>query len=202
MDQPLTVVLPVYNCERQIRSSLLDILDLVPTLSRPLEVVVVDDGSTDETYETVCELARVYPQIRVLRQPVRQGLRAAMDMVRNRLNVEQVVLHDGISAISSAQLQQVLQAGLAGQESAAPQSASSMDSHGSRRFSSVRALHNRMEQAHRSVTAFQWVQLEKPLIPRRSPVARQPVAQGEVLAPVAPVYLANVPMGSNPLPMG
>jgi len=201
VDQPLTVVLPIYNCERKIRSSLLDILELVPTLACPLEIVVVDDGSTDDTYDTACELARVYPQIKVLRQPVRQGLSAALDMVRHRLAVEKVVLHDGISQINAAQLQTLLQADVVKQGSEVPQSSSTLNSRGSRRFASVRALHDRMEQAHRCVTSFRWIQLEKPLIPRRSSAARQRGPQDEVLAPSVPVYLANLPMGTSLLPL-
>ena len=78
MDQPLTIVLPMYNGERYLRSAVLDLLELAHEIHCAVEVVVVDDGSTDETYVTACELARVYPQVKVLRQQVCQGLATAL----------------------------------------------------------------------------------------------------------------------------
>ncbi len=202
MDQPLTIVLPVHNCERQLRSSVLDILDLTSSVSCELNVVVVDDGSTDETFETACELARQYPQMTVFRQPVRQGLGAALEMVRNRMAVEMVIVHDGVSAIDAAQLQMMLREENANKsplETAMPNS-STMLSSGSRRFASVRALHNRMEQAHRAATCFQWMQLEKPLVPRRCQTSCSTDPQEEMSAPGAPVPFINLPIGMSPLP--
>lgn len=171
MTQPLTVVLPMHNCERRLRSSVLDILDLAPLVSMELRIVVVDDGSVDDTYDIACELARLFPQLMVFRQPVRQGIGAALDLVRNRLRVEMVLVHDGISPIDAAQLQTLLQAerGQAGssEKDLTLSRFSATESSGSRRFASVRLLHDRMEHAHRSVASFRWVQLEKPLVPRR-----------------------------------
>jgi len=136
LDHPLTIVLPVHNCERQLRSSVQDILDLAPAMPSPLDIVVVDDGSTDDTYETACEIARLYPQITVLRQSIRQGLAAALDLVRNRLAVERVLVHDGISVIDAGQLQTMLQSDNTEQsvvEKVAPP-ISTTETSGSRRF--------------------------------------------------------------------
>ena len=74
MRQILTVVLPVHNSERLLHIAIMDLLELAHEISSPIEVVIVDDGSTDETYETACEMSRMYPQLKVLRQPVRKGL--------------------------------------------------------------------------------------------------------------------------------
>ncbi len=174
LNQPLTVVLPMFNRERQIRSAVVDILELSPTLSTSIEVVVVDDGSTDETYETACELARAYPQVTVFRQSVRQGLGAALDLVRRRLDVDRVLIHDGVSPVDASQLKAAVES--TPQSEAAVQqsmmrSESALDASGSRRFASVRALHDRMERTHRSVSGFCWLQLEKPIVPRRRAVA-------------------------------
>ncbi len=205
MDQPLTVVLPMHNCERQLRSSVLDILDLTTSMSRMLKIVVVDDGSTDETYETACELARLYPQLTVFRQPMRQGLGAALDLVRNRLAVEMVLVHDGVSTIDVAQLQTMLRNECAMEsppERTAQSSPFTTQSSGSRRFAAVRELHNRMEQAHRSATCFRWMQLEKPLVPRRCQPTSPSDSQEAMLSLPVAVPIANLPMGMNPLPQG
>lgn len=172
MDQLLTVILPMHNRERQLRSSVMDILELATTIPDDLQIVVVDDGSTDETYEAACELARRYPQLTVLRQPMQMGLAAALEMVRARIEIDMAIVHDGVSKIDVAELQMLLQEEQSPQASARhrrPTTTSSLDTIGSRRFAAVRALHNQMEQVHRTVTSFRWIQLERPVVPRRRP---------------------------------
>jgi glycosyltransferase involved in cell wall biosynthesis len=60
----VSVVIPAYNAERTIRATLTSVLD--QTMA-DLEVIVVDDGSTDSTPETAASLRD--PRVRVLRQP-------------------------------------------------------------------------------------------------------------------------------------
>jgi cellulose synthase/poly-beta-1,6-N-acetylglucosamine synthase-like glycosyltransferase len=170
LNQSLTVVLPMYNRERQLRSSILEILELSPTIKFDLQIVVVDDGSSDETYETACEMARSYPQITVLRQSVRQGLGAALNLVRHRLNVEMVMVHDGVSPLEASQIRAAIESTPLSEgtlRQSMRQAATSVDSVGSRRFASIRALHDSMEHVHRAVSGFTWLRLEKPIVPRR-----------------------------------
>lgn len=203
MDQSLTVVLPVHNCERQLRSSVQDILDLAPVVACPLEVVIVDDGSTDDTYETACELVRRYPQLSVFRQSMQRGLAAALDLVRNRVAVENVIVHDGVSAIDATDLQQVLRTMSSPQQERqqADMPAARSDSTGSRRFAGMRALHNRMEQAHRSVSTFRLVKLDKPLVPRRRATVVPPLTASDgMLAIPNPGSVTSVSVGIGIVP--
>jgi len=190
----------MYNRERQLRSSVVDLLDLAPAMRRPLAIVVVDDGSTDETYETACELARQYPRLTVLRQPFRQGFGAALDLVRNQLGPELVVVHDGVSAIDAAQLQALMHADTTTARDAQPRS-TAHESSGSRRFAGLRTLHNRMEVAHRLATSFRWMQLEKPLVPRRRSTASRPT-DSACPSIGLPIEIGNVPLGIVPTPRG
>ena len=166
MDQPLTVVLPMHNGERYLRPAVLDLLELAHEISSLIEVVVVDDGSTDETFETACEMSRMYPQLKVLRQPAQQGLSAALALVRNHLSPEVVIVHDGISAIDAHELKALLDEDDARGRQLIP-SEQSVDSVGSRRFGSLCAHQENMEKAHRRVSGFSWIRLEMPLVPRR-----------------------------------
>ena len=66
-DQPLiSVVVPVYNTEKYL-SDCLDSL-LVQT-EQNIEILVVDDGSSDGSPDILLRYSRLYPQIRVFTQP-------------------------------------------------------------------------------------------------------------------------------------
>jgi len=183
LNQPLTIVLPMYNFERQLRRSVLEVLELANAFRHEFAIVIVDNGSTDETYETACELARAYPQIKVLRHSVRQGLGRVLEIVRSSFAMEMVVVHDGVSPINISQLKTVLastdssNADLAAE---AMRDAAGVGTSASRRFASLRALHNSMEHVHRTLRGFCWMKLEKPLVPRRCREAQPPVVLGSV----------------------
>lgn len=63
---PVSVVLAAYNEEKVIVQTLGALLD--SRYPGPLEVILVDDGSTDRTAARVAELARQDPRLRLLRQ--------------------------------------------------------------------------------------------------------------------------------------
>jgi hypothetical protein len=193
LDQPLTIVLPVYNCERSLHSTVLDIFDLALESPKPLQLVVVDDGSSDETYETACELSLAYPQLIVMRQSIQRGLAAALDLVRCRLEIEMAIVHDGVSSINITELRELIVAeSSATAESPARMSSTPvLDTSRSRRFGSVRTLHESMEVAHRRVSGFRWLRMESPIVPRRKPIGFQ-VAPGSNVVPLAPLVLPPV----------
>jgi hypothetical protein len=168
-----TIVLPVHNAERTLRMDVARILELSETTARRLHVVVVDDGSTDGTFEAACELARQFPQVAVLRQPHQGGLRPALDAVRRRLRVEQVIAHNGIGPVDLEELAALLAAPMGAPAPAARQPlAGALDGErGSRRFGAISQLHARMAAAHSSVSAFRWLRLDEPIVPRRKPLA-------------------------------
>lgn len=72
------VLLPVYNGQRHLEGDVVEILEVLAELACPFELVILDDGSTDETPELARELAARFPQIRVIRHPVRLGLAEAI----------------------------------------------------------------------------------------------------------------------------
>ena len=61
----LSVIIPLYNKEREIGDTLRSVLS--QTL-QPLEIVVVDDGSTDHSADIVREIAAANPLVRLVPQ--------------------------------------------------------------------------------------------------------------------------------------
>jgi putative flippase GtrA len=74
----LSVVLPAYNEEQVIASTVADVLDVLSTWRMDVEVLVVNDGSTDRTGAIVAALAAAHPRIRLITHPTNQGYGAAL----------------------------------------------------------------------------------------------------------------------------
>ncbi len=70
----ITVVVPAYNEERRIISGLRAIDSFLTASGSKYDIVVVDDGSTDKTAETVEALIAGMPSVRLLRA-LRSGKR-------------------------------------------------------------------------------------------------------------------------------
>jgi hypothetical protein len=155
--------------ERSLRPEVLRILDLAEVLGRRVAIAIVDDGSHDATYEIACELARIYPQVSVLRQPYQRGLGGALEQVRTRLRVDRVVAHDGVAAIDVEELAEVLSASPA--EPAAASRVAASDARGSRRAGRQTPAAP-AATAPRALRSFRWLRLDEPLTPRRSRIAR------------------------------
>ena len=71
----LSVVIPVYNEGRTLKGVVRRVLTVVPHL---LEVIVVDDGSSDQTPEVIRELAEAHTQVRSARLDRNSGKTAAL----------------------------------------------------------------------------------------------------------------------------
>ena len=69
----LSVILPVRNDAGRLSLLFSQALDVLPELTPRWNLVVVDDGSTDDTPEILDELARAYPQVSVIHNSVAEG---------------------------------------------------------------------------------------------------------------------------------
>jgi glycosyltransferase involved in cell wall biosynthesis len=61
----VTTIIPVYNRAAMLRAAVACVL---AQTYRPIEIVIVDDGSTDDTFAVAEELARRHPEIVVVHQ--------------------------------------------------------------------------------------------------------------------------------------
>jgi glycosyltransferase involved in cell wall biosynthesis len=91
----LSVLFPVKDVQATLIESVHEILDVVADTGSPFEIVIVDDGSTDATSEVAHELAKNYPQIRLVRHAKSQGREAAIHTGLRRSHGDMVVVHEG-----------------------------------------------------------------------------------------------------------
>ncbi len=64
----VSVVIPVYNEEENLRELGERLMSTLSAMGRPFEIILVDDGSTDRSWEILTELNQLYPQnLRALR---------------------------------------------------------------------------------------------------------------------------------------
>lgn len=77
LSRSLSVLLHVSNREALLERLVNQVLDVAHDLTPALDVLIIDDGSTDESLDTAYDLAHRYPQVGVVR-PRGRGLEAAL----------------------------------------------------------------------------------------------------------------------------
>jgi len=74
----LSVFFPAYNDSGTIASLVITALTTARKLTPDFEIIVVNDGSADRTAEILDELARIYPQVRVVHHETNRGYGGAL----------------------------------------------------------------------------------------------------------------------------
>ncbi len=83
----VSVVIPVYNEEPNVAALAKKLHEALAAIGRAYEIILVDDGSRDASWENLCAAARLYPHFRLIRFRRNFGQTAAMsagiDAARN-----------------------------------------------------------------------------------------------------------------------
>lgn len=93
----VTVVVPAYNEGIALASNLIAIADyfaLFGGAGYDFRYAIVDDGSTDETYEVAQNFARWRSNVTVLRHPHNRGLGAALRTAFHQIDTEYAIVLD------------------------------------------------------------------------------------------------------------
>jgi len=77
-ERSLSIVLPAYNEERIIARTISDILDVLHGWMKDFEVIVVNDGSRDQTASIVATMSEKDAHVRLITHPINQGYGAAL----------------------------------------------------------------------------------------------------------------------------
>lgn len=107
MNPSLSVILPVRNAQGRLANQVANLLEIVPDLTHKFEITIVDDGSTDQTFEVAQELARQYPQVQVRRHSMCHGHTVSVETGLRHTTGEIVFVQDDCSSISPSQLQRL-----------------------------------------------------------------------------------------------
>jgi glycosyltransferase involved in cell wall biosynthesis len=90
----LSVVIPVFNETESVAELCRELHATVSTLGKRYELVLVDDGSTDGTWDALLALSRQYPCLRLLRLRGNFGQTAAMSAGIREAHGEVIVTMD------------------------------------------------------------------------------------------------------------
>lgn len=74
----LSVVLPAHNEQEAIETTVREVIEALSTWKLDFEIIVVDDGSRDNTGAILDTMSATYPCLRVIHHPVNQGYGAAL----------------------------------------------------------------------------------------------------------------------------
>lgn len=100
----LTVIIPAYNEGEMVKKAIYSVLEAHYPRGR-LEVFVIDDGSTDDTWQYIREAARAYPHtITPVRFPKNRGKRAGLEEGFRRARGDIVMTLDSDSVVERASL--------------------------------------------------------------------------------------------------
>jgi dolichol-phosphate mannosyltransferase len=79
LERSLTVLLPVHDAQSTLADTVAEVLEVASDWTQRIELLIIDDGSTDATSEVAHELVRHYPQVRAIRHNRRLGREAAVE---------------------------------------------------------------------------------------------------------------------------
>jgi glycosyltransferase involved in cell wall biosynthesis len=91
----LSVFFPAYNDSGTIASMVIRAVQAASTLTADYEVIVVDDGSSDATAAVAEELARTYPNVRVIHHESNRGYGGALQTGIRSATKELIFYTDG-----------------------------------------------------------------------------------------------------------
>lgn len=108
-EKKLSIIIPVYNVEKYISVALNSIISNTDTLDKWLEIILIDDGSTDNSGKICDQYALKYPFIKVIHQK-NQGQsvarNAALDIARGKwitfVDSDDIVRKDYLSILLSS----------------------------------------------------------------------------------------------------
>ena len=100
----LSVFFPAYNDSGTIASMVIRAVQAASELTPDFEILVINDGSSDATPEIADELARTYPNVRVVHHPRNRGYGGALQTGFRSATKEYIFYTDGDAQYDPSEL--------------------------------------------------------------------------------------------------
>lgn len=100
LERSLSLLMPVQNAHNVVRQGVMELLEVAAELTSQFEILVIDDGSRDDTVEIAVELALEFPQVGVARHPLPLGRAAALWTGFERTEGEIIFVRDAAGALN------------------------------------------------------------------------------------------------------
>lgn len=97
--ETLSVIFPVSNGQQNVRDAIEYLLDMLSDLAQGVQLIVVDDASTDATPEVLDEMQRRFPQLESIRMRRSLGPAKAVAMAMPYANGDFVFLHESYEPV-------------------------------------------------------------------------------------------------------
>jgi glycosyltransferase involved in cell wall biosynthesis len=104
MRESLSIIIPVRDRQSAIGARTEALLELLGDLDSDLQLILVDDQSTDATPEILDDLRRKYPQIDVARCRRALGPAQAAEMALPKARGDFIFLHSSYEAVDASEL--------------------------------------------------------------------------------------------------
>jgi SAM-dependent methyltransferase len=104
----LSVLIPVYNERHLVAASLARVLGLKSSLISKLELIIVDDHSTDGTWELLKQIAAADPRVRLYRNARNEGKGSAVRAAISHATGDVCIVHDADMEYNPADIPSLL----------------------------------------------------------------------------------------------
>ena len=78
MNESVSIILPIYNEEKNISNVISSIDEVMKSTNRDYEVILIESGSTDNSRAVIEELLKKYKNLKAFYQGEKKGLGSAL----------------------------------------------------------------------------------------------------------------------------
>lgn len=107
MQESLSIIVPVRDRQSTIEARTESLLELVSELSRNIQMILVDDHSSDATPEVLDDLRRRFPQVEVMRNRRTLGPSQSAELALPRARGDFIFLHPSYDPVDFGELVQL-----------------------------------------------------------------------------------------------
>ena len=106
----VSVIIPAYNEQWRLPTTLIEVITYFEERACPYEIVVVDDGSKDDTASLVKKFEKIRPGVRLIRVPTNQGKGYAVKTGMVNARGKRLLMADADGSAPIAELEKLEQA--------------------------------------------------------------------------------------------